>query len=233
MRQHYIATIAVLLLTAIPATAQLSRPTDTVKDTVWIKSCFYNNEEVPMADAPCTFFLESTSTIYIAGQEYKKGDRAILTNMDRMIVFPDATVNGKKAEFLKTNPKSELPTDDVYVIDNYKFYVSKEKPMPFLNNQTSDNTVASSFGSWDLGGRNIIGFLPKPSYDVMEEGRVVVTVTVNPAGDVIDAKINNRTDTTSRQLRNAALKAARECKFSKVSERSDQTGTITYYFKLR
>lgn len=92
---------------------------------------------------------------------------------------------------------------------------------------------SSGYGTWDLGGRDMIGALPRPTYSVQEEGRVVVTITVDPEGNVIDTRINSRTNTTNLQLRNAAIEAARRTKFNATSAENNQTGTITYYFKLK
>lgn len=97
------------------------------------------------------------------------------------------------------------------------------------------NTASQAgYGTWDLGGRDMLGELPRPAYNgIQEEGRVVVTITVNPEGSVIDTRINNRTNTTNVQLRNAAVEAARRTKFNAISGKNNQTGTITYYFKLK
>lgn len=92
---------------------------------------------------------------------------------------------------------------------------------------------SAGYGTWDLGGRDMLGELPRPAYSIQEEGRVVVTITVDPDGNVIDTRINNRTNTTNLQLRNAAVEAARRTKFNKSSSANNQTGTITYYFKLK
>ncbi len=89
------------------------------------------------------------------------------------------------------------------------------------------------YGNYDLGGRSLMGSLPRPSYNVQEEGRVVVTITVNPEGRVIQATINSRTNTANASLRRAALDAARKAVFEKVSTVNNQQGTITYYFKLK
>ena len=91
----------------------------------------------------------------------------------------------------------------------------------------------AGYGTWDLGGRDMMGELPRPTYNVQEEGRVVVTITVDPDGNVIDTRINNRTNTTNLQLRNAAIAAARQTKFNSIGGDNNQTGTITYYFKLK
>ena len=95
-------------------------------------------------------------------------------------------------------------------------------------------TGTGSIGTWDLGGRDPIGGeLSRPLYNVQEEGRVVVTIIVDPDGNVIDTRIHSRTNTTNLQLRNAAIEAARRTKFDKVGGENNQSGTITYYFKLK
>ena len=94
-------------------------------------------------------------------------------------------------------------------------------------------TGVGSYGTWDLGGRDMVGELPRPTYNIQEVGRVVVTIIVDPEGHVIDTRINNRTNTTNLQLRNAAEQAARKTKFNAIGGENNQTGTITYYFKLK
>ena len=103
---------------------------------------------------------------------------------------------------------------------------------PEGNATQGKSSGSSGYGTWDLGGRDMIGSLPRPTYSVQEEGRVVVTITVDPEGNVIDTRINSRTNTTNLQLRNAAIEAARRTKFNATNAENNQTGTITYYFKL-
>ena len=102
------------------------------------------------------------------------------------------------------------------------------------NSSNGQITGAGGYGSWDLNGRSLgPEGLPRPVYNVQEEGRVVVTITVNPAGQVIHTSINKRTNTASAALRKAAEDAARKAQFNAVSGVNNQTGTITYYFKLK
>ena len=55
------------------------------------------------------------------------------------------------------------------------------------NSSTGAKTGTGGYGTFDLGGRSLgTGSLPKPVYNVQEEGRVVVNITVNPAGQVIN-----------------------------------------------
>ena len=89
-------------------------------------------------------------------------------------------------------------------------------------------------GTFDLNGRSISGSgLPVPVNTVQDEGRVVVNITVNPAGQVIATSINRRTNTVNPDLRKAAEDAAKRARFNKIDGVDEAHGTITYYFKLK
>ena len=105
---------------------------------------------------------------------------------------------------------------------------------PTGNAAEGQSTGVGGYGTFDLNGRSLgPGGLPRPVYNVQEEGRVVVTITVNPAGQVVHTSINKRTNTANAALRKAAEDAARKARFNSVGGVNNQTGTITYYFKLR
>ena len=89
-------------------------------------------------------------------------------------------------------------------------------------------------GTFDLNGRSISGSgLPIPVNTVQDEGSVVVNITVNPSGEVIATSINRRTNTVNPELRKAAEDAAKRARFNNIEGVDNQSGTITYYFKLR
>lgn len=105
---------------------------------------------------------------------------------------------------------------------------------PTGNSSEGQATGVGGYGTFDLNGRSLgKEGLPRPAYNVQEEGRVVVTITVNPSGQVIHTSINKRTNTGSAVLRKAAEVAARKARFNQVDGVNNQTGTITYYFKLK
>ena len=104
---------------------------------------------------------------------------------------------------------------------------------PTGNSSEGQSSGVGGKGSWNLNGRSLGGNLPLPEYKVQEEGKVVVTITVDPAGVVIDTSINKQTNTTNAALRKAAEDAARKARFNAVTGVNNQTGTITYYFKLK
>lgn len=89
--------------------------------------------------------------------------------------------------------------------------------------------------SFSLEGRDPLGDgIVVPKEKLQSAGKVVVNITVNPVGNVIDASINpDGTDTADIKLRNAALKAARATVFSSIAGVDNQRGTITYNFKLK
>lgn len=104
---------------------------------------------------------------------------------------------------------------------------------PQGNERTGIVSGTGGYGTFALDGRSLAGALPRPSYNVQEEGRVVVTIIVNPEGRVIKTYINSRTNTANPEMRAAALSAARKAVFNKVNAMNNQSGTITYYFKLK
>jgi TonB family protein len=88
---------------------------------------------------------------------------------------------------------------------------------------------SSGGNSWSLSGRGIKGTLPQPSNDFKQEGKVVVQIRVNAAGQVVNATITGG-DVSDKQTQQLALEAARKAKFTEGDH--DQIGTITYIFKL-
>lgn len=83
---------------------------------------------------------------------------------------------------------------------------------------------------FDLKGRAVVNppLLPK---DTKEEGKVVVEITVDKNGNVIEANPNGRgTTTSSAVLKAKARQAALATKFNVSGQFEEQTGTITIVF---
>ena len=87
----------------------------------------------------------------------------------------------------------------------------------------------SGGNNWSLAGRGLKGTLPQPSNNFRQEGKVVVEIRVNAAGQVINATVKGG-DVSDKQTQQLALEAARKAKFTEGDH--DQIGTITYIFKL-
>ena len=96
--------------------------------------------------------------------------------------------------------------------------------------QTGGVGVSFSLEGREPGVEGIV----RPKEKLQAEGRVVVDITVNPSGFVIVASINlKKTNTVDPALREAALKAARKTTFNTIADVNNQSGTITYNFKLK
>ena len=102
--------------------------------------------------------------------------------------------------------------------------------------KTGGKAIDSGKGvSVRVGNRKLgAGGLIKPNYNKQAEGKVVVNVTVDPSGNVVRASINaGLSDTSNSGLRNAALAAAKKTKFNEIEGVDNETGTITYIFRLK
>lgn len=96
------------------------------------------------------------------------------------------------------------------------------------------NPVGRNFGQvngnmWSLQGRSVKA-MPKPSSDFQEQGKVVVSIRVDKAGNVVGTSIGDGTTISDRHTQQLALDAARKAKFTEGE--NEQRGSITYNFKL-
>ena len=84
-------------------------------------------------------------------------------------------------------------------------------------------------------GRNTVGNLPRPVYNVQESGIVVVDICVDNYGNVAKAVPGgDGTTVLDKNLHAAARKAAMETHFNMSADApAMQQGTITYYFNLK
>lgn len=89
--------------------------------------------------------------------------------------------------------------------------------------------------SYYLGGRGLVGSLPKPVHPGNEQGRVVVEIFVNRQGKVVSAIPGIKGSTLAdHAYLNAAKEAAMKAQFEPKSNAPElQRGTITYFFGLK
>ena len=84
--------------------------------------------------------------------------------------------------------------------------------------------------SYTLDGRKAT-HLPIPAYRCYGGGQVTVIIFVNRNGNVVNAQINETVSANDKCLREYALRAARQSKFTKSSTAPErQTGEIVYQF---
>lgn len=105
---------------------------------------------------------------------------------------------------------------------------------PFGNSDHGANDGIGGYGSFNLNGRSLgPGGLPRPAYTIQEEGKIVINITVNPQGRVIFAEIGRGTNIDNASMRRSALEAAQRATFNSISGANNQSGTITYVYKLK
>ena len=163
----------------------------------------------------------------------------------------------------KTNEAKEATAGDkgdVEVPEPPRKEINKRALFAAANNKTEKDTLAAqtarevtdalkaghALGNTKVGetsgepkanvkGRTLNGTLPRPTYTVQKEGRVVVKIWVDNYGTVQQAVPGAEgTTVTDRDMWNAARKAAMEASFNMSADApAMQKGTITYIFKVK
>ncbi|MDO4461213.1 MAG: cell envelope integrity protein TolA [Bacteroidia bacterium] len=102
-------------------------------------------------------------------------------------------------------------------------------------NGTGGGTQGNGVGSVNLEGRTLQGTLPKPVYNIQEQGNVAVEIHVDKYGTVKSATVISKgTTVQNKQLWAVAVEAAKKAKFDrKMDAAVEQVGTITYRFRLQ
>ena len=208
----------------LTAYAQLGKPTTNVKDTFYISSVFYNGTALNKADWPDTIIVEDALNVYIAKYVYVKG-KLKYTWVDGNIY--ESTCNGK------TIPMT-IKQQEKYPIGDYEFMVKKEKPNTSTNvnhNAIISEGRLSGGAGFSLAGRSAKA-IPSPNTNTQKQGKVVVKIWVDRAGNVTQTSAPEKGSTVTddalvRQAKAAALKA----KFNAKEDAPEvQTGTVTYVF---
>lgn len=105
--------------------------------------------------------------------------------------------------------------------------LEKYKPLSKDEKKANKRTLISFY----LVGREAVAELPNPVYTCDASGKVVINITVDDYGRVIEASYNKASSTTANGcLIDNAIYYARKARFNKDSK-NKQLGTITYLFQ--
>ena len=144
-----------------------------------------------------------------------KDDRG--TDADQL--YKDAE---RLAQELRNGQQQNQKDDDFVDISHDK----PDKP----DNPSTKTYSGPSVLSWSLDGRKA-SKLPIPAYRCMGAGQVTVIITVDNAGNVVNAKIDGGISSSDGCLQAFATRAARLSKFSaSQTAPARQMGVITYLF---
>lgn len=109
-------------------------------------------------------------------------------------------------------------------------YVALRKEPVKKTNPEKQTYSGPSVVSYQLDGRKA-SKLSIPAYRCLGAGHVTVVITVDPHGNVINAKIQDDSSSNDQCLRDFAVRAARLSKFSaSTTAPSRQLGNIVYMF---
>ena len=157
----------------------------------------------------------------------------------------------KKKVIKKEEPKEEVIEEKKPEVNKKALYPgSKKTKTTSEGNKKGDGNQGSIDGdpnsevyegggigkngtAYQLGGRKV-EFKAKPIYNLQVEGKVVVIITVNRIGNVINAIPGAKGSTTlNKQLLQRAKTAALKTKFDpKQTAPTNQQGKIVYFFSL-
>ena len=85
--------------------------------------------------------------------------------------------------------------------------------------------------SFSLKGRRAVK-IPNPVYTCDTAGKIVINITVDANGYVIDTSVNKGSSTSTNEcLTDRALEYSAGARFSKLAGKDSQIGTITYHFR--
>ncbi|MEN3323349.1 hypothetical protein VP395_06395 [Mariniflexile soesokkakense] len=106
---------------------------------------------------------------------------------------------------------------------------SYSKVNDLLKQQQNTGVNTKSTVSFSLVDRKKV-FIPIPVYLCEVDGKIVINITVNANGSVIDAYVNNSSNSKNECLIEHALEYAKSSKFSADASKKTQLGSITFSF---
>ena len=139
--------------------------------------------------------------------------------------------NTNAEELYKEAERLARELENGYEIDEPDDYIPISKPVSQKKEpQKKQQYSGPSVVSYDLAGRKA-SRLSIPAYRCFGAGHVTVIITVDPSGNVVNAKVQEDVSSNDKCLRDFAIRAARTSKFSASSSAPPrQIGNIVYMF---
>lgn len=137
-------------------------------------------------------------------------------------------------------PKSTSPSENK-VISRKTFEVPEDSKLnqeelskfskvnDLLKKQQSEGNNSKSSVRYSLRNRNKV-YIPIPVYLCEDSGKIVVNITVNSRGKVIDAYENTSSTSNNECLIEHAIEYAKRSQFDADVSKDTQIGSITFFF---
>ncbi|SMO88800.1 TonB family C-terminal domain-containing protein [Saccharicrinis carchari] len=173
---------------------------------------------------------------YLTSADIRKLEKSNINTVRYVVKCEECLSNAIYEGIYTASNKGDLETDFMSVTTRF-FNQTEEQPyIPHKQKSETERKpyITNMAPGLSLKGRSLLGPLPAPNYSVQEEGIVVIAITVNKKGNVVNAEFELKGSTTqNRQLISAALKAASQTRFNSDSNAAAfQRGSITYHFEL-
>lgn len=169
----------------------------------------------------------------------KESEKPNLTPQTQSDPFGDVPVDDPPAkEEPKLDPRASFPGMAKRDTSLTAAHSASQKTERYTEGQPSGNTLTGRTDgrpNAQVKGRNTVGQIARPVYNVQESGIVVVDIWVDNYGNVVKAVPGgDGTTVLNKSLYTAARNAAMETHFNQSAEAPTmQEGTITYYFNLK
>ena len=98
-----------------------------------------------------------------------------------------------------------------------------------LDKQSGEYVNTKSTIKFSLKGRKKV-FIPIPIYLCEVQGKIIINITVNAQGKVINSYVNNASTSTNACLIEHAMEYAKDSRFSEDLSKNEQIGSITFNF---
>lgn len=136
---------------------------------------------------------------------------------------------------------SNLDSDELSSFNNVNSFLKARSPKQQKSNASNGNNSSDKIAMNTSVNKNSSmhyslvdrthRFLPTPIYLCEASGKVVINITVNAAGEVTDAYLNNSSTTDNDCLVDSALEYAKKARFNAKASKPSQIGSITFYFE--
>ena len=185
--------------------------------------------EVPDPSKPINLVQQSEAQ-HLGTKTNEAPEATVGDQGDVEVPEPPRKEINKKALFAAANNKTEK---DTLAAQTAREVTDALKAGHALGNTKTGETSGEPKAL--LAGRTQNGSLPRPSYSVQKDGKVVVDIWVDNYGIVQKAVPGAEgTTVTDKDLWNEARKAAMKASFNMSADAPAlQKGTITYIFKLK
>lgn len=133
----------------------------------------------------------------------------------------------------ETNEPSHSSNDEISDL-NHEEISSFSKVKDILNKTTKKKEAPKSTNRKSTIRYSLVDrtdeYLPIPIYLCEDGGKIVINITVDDNGNVIDTYVNNSSNSDNQCLVDSALEYAKKAKFNASPGKKTQLGSITFNF---